>query len=87
MDSESMFRDFLQQSTKAGLIDAKHKKLMAVALSVAKSCAQCARIHIKGAVDMGISKAEIDEAAWMAISFSGCTGMMFYKEICEELKL
>jgi len=87
MDSESMFRDFLQQSTKAGLIDAKHKKLMAVALSVAKSCAPCARIHIKGAVDMGISKAEIDEAAWMAISFSGCTGMMFYKEICEELKL
>jgi hypothetical protein len=34
---------------------------------------------------MGISQDEMDEAANLAISFSGCTGMMFYSETVRDL--
>ena len=29
----------------------------------------------------------IDEAAYLAISFSGCPAMMFYNNICKELRI
>ena len=87
MDAPNLFTDFMKEATQPGLIDARNKRLMAVALSVAQRCAPCARIHIKNALSEGVSRAEIDEAAWLAISFTGCSGMMFYKDICADLNL
>ena len=55
--------------------------------AIAVRCAPCLRIHLKSALTMGLSKAEIDEAAGLAIAFGGCSALMFYKEICEELKV
>lgn len=80
-----MFKDFLKAANAPGLIDKKSKKLMAIALSIARHCEPCLKIHIKGAIAMGITKAEIDEAANLAMAFSGCPAMMLYKETCEEL--
>lgn len=87
MEAPTMFTDFMKEATTEGLIDAKNKRLMAIALSVGQRCAPCARIHIRNALSEGISKAEIDEAAWLAISFTGCTGMMFYQDVCADLNL
>jgi hypothetical protein len=36
---------------------------------------------------LGISREEIDEAAWLAIAFCGSPAMLFYKEVCQELNL
>ena len=47
------------------------KRLLAIALSVLSRCEPCAKLHIAKAREMGISQAEIDEAAWMAIAFGG----------------
>ena len=38
-------------------------------------------IHIRKAKEAGLSQDEIDEAAWMAVSFGGCSTMMFYNEV------
>ena len=81
----SLFTDFMKEANKEGLIDKRAKKLMAVALSISQRCRPCLVAHMKGALATGISKAEIDEAANLAISFGGCTAMMFYKEVCKEL--
>jgi len=85
MNASVMFTDFMKEVNKEGLIDKRAKKLMAVALSISQRCKPCLRLHIKSALEMGITKAEIDEAAWLAISFAGCTGMMFYQDVCAEL--
>jgi len=84
-DVLSMFTDFMKEANREGLIDKRAKKLMAVALSISQHCEPCLVAHMKSALAMGISKAEIDEAANLAISFGGCTAMMFYKEMCKEL--
>ncbi len=77
------FTSFMKEANKPGAVDARTKKLISVALSVVQRCAPCLKIHMKGALAMGISLAEMDEAANLAIAFGGCTAMMFYKEIRE----
>ena len=84
-DVLSMFTDFMKEANSKGLIDKRAKKLMAVALSISQHCEPCLVAHMKSALAMGISKAEIDEVANLAISFGGCTAMMFYKDECKEL--
>lgn len=87
MDNLALFRDFMKEVNKPGLIDGRNKRLMAIVLSIAHRCEPCLKTHLRGAVEMGISKDLIDEAAGLAIAFGGCTAMMFYKEMCEKLKL
>ncbi len=87
MDPLDTFKAFMKEANKPGRIDAKNKKLMAVILSIAHHCHPCLKIHLDGAVKMGIPREEIDEAAALATAFGGCTSMMFYKEVCQELGL
>jgi len=79
-DTLGLFTDFMKEANRPGLIDARAKKLMAIALSVVQHCEPCLKIHMKSAMAMGLSLAEIDEAANLAVAFGGCTAMMFYKE-------
>ena len=79
------FAEFMKQASQPTLIDGRTKKLMAIALSIAQRCRPCLAIHIRGALAMGITRAEIDEAANLAIAFAGCPAMMLYKEIWSEV--
>ncbi len=85
--SLQLFKQFMAEVNAPGRIDARNKKLMAIVLSIANHCAPCLKIHLDSARAMGISKAEIDEAAALAISFGGCTAMMFYQETCRKIGL
>jgi len=87
VETQQLFADFMKEANREGLIDARSKRLMAIALSIARSCRLCLTLHIKGALQMGISREEIDEAAWLAIAFCGSPAMMFYKEVCQELNI
>jgi AhpD family alkylhydroperoxidase len=77
----------MKLANREGAIDKVNKKLMAVALSIAQRCEPCLKAHLKGAVEMGISREAINEAANLAISFGGCTAMMFYNEARKKFKL
>lgn len=85
-DPMELFTGFMKAANAPGLIDARAKKLMAIALSVAQRCDPCLKIHLRTALAMGIPMAEIDEAANLAIAFGGCTAMMFYRDIKEQVK-
>jgi AhpD family alkylhydroperoxidase len=80
----AVFSAFMKEANRPGSIDARNKKLMAIALSISQRCEPCIKIHMKSALAMGISLEEIDEAASLAVAFGGCTAMMFYKEIRES---
>ena len=86
-DRLALFKDFMKAANQPGLIDRRAKKLMAIALSAVQRCEPCMKSHVKSALAMGITPAEIDEAVQLAVSFGGCTVMMFYSEIRKELKI
>lgn len=54
---------------------------MAIALSVATRCEPCLKMHLKKAKEKGFTQDEIDEAAWMGISFGGSPTMVFYEQL------
>jgi AhpD family alkylhydroperoxidase len=54
---------------------------MAIALSVALRCEPCLKMHLKSARKKGFTPDEIDEAAWMGISFAGSPAMVFYEQL------
>ena len=85
-DPFAAFRAFMKQASGPGLIDRRAKKLMAIVLSIAHRCRPCLEAHLEGARAQGISWDEIDEAASIAVSFGGCTAMMLYKEVADELR-
>lgn len=79
------FRQFMKEANAPGTIDARHKKLMAIVLSIAHRCAPCLKTHLDSARAMGIPRADIDEAAALAVAFGGCTAMVFYEDACRKL--
>ena len=78
---EAKFQDFLKAAGAPGALEARTKRAVAIALSVLAKCEPCVRSHVKKAREMGFSQEEIDEAAWLAISFGGSPTMMFYKGV------
>jgi AhpD family alkylhydroperoxidase len=61
-------------------LDAYTKQAIGIALSVAMRCEPCLKMHLKNARKKGFTQAEIDEAAWMGISFAGSPTMVFYEQ-------
>ena len=84
-DALALFKDFMKAANSPGLINARTKKLMAVVLSIAQHCRPCLETHLKTALHMGLTKGEIEEAANLAISFGGCTAMIFFREVWDDV--
>ena len=84
--SERKFQEFLQAAAAPGALDGKTKQAIAIALSVMARCEPCVKSHVKKAREMGFSQEEIDEAAWVAISFGGSPTMVFYNGVRKVLE-
>ena len=78
---KAKFTDFLGAASSPHGLDAYTKQAMAIALSVALRCDGCLKMHLKKARDKGFTQDEIDEAAWMGISFGGSPTMVFYEQL------
>lgn len=77
---KAKFTDFLGSASSPHGLDAYTKQAMAIALSVAMRCEPCLKMHLKKAKEKGFTQDEIDEAAWMGISFAGSPAMVFYEQ-------
>lgn len=78
------FKQFMKLANSPGLIDARSKKHLAIALSISQKCAPCLKMHIESALAQGMKWDEIDEVAWMAVSMCGAPAKMWYEEIKKE---
>jgi selenide,water dikinase len=78
---KTAFKQFLSAAASPHGLDAYTKQAMAIALSVALRCEPCLKMHLQNARKKGFSQDEIDEAAWMGISFAGSPAMVFYQQI------
>lgn len=79
------FRDFISTALAPGALDVATKELLAIALGLAVHCVSCSRTHIEKAKKMGVSNEEIEEAAALAVAFSGCRALMLWNELKKEL--
>ena len=77
---KAKFKDFLSSASSPHGLDAYTKQAMAIALSVALRCEPCLKMHLRKAREKGFTQDEIDEAAWMGISFGGSPTMVFYEQ-------
>jgi len=77
---KSKFIDFLGSASSPHGLDAYTKQAIAIALSVAMRCEPCLKMHLKKAREKGFTQDEIDESAWMGISFGGSPTMVFYEQ-------
>ena len=75
------FTQFLGAASSPHGLDAYTKQAMAIALSVAMRCEPCLKMHLTTARKKGFTQGEIDEAAWMGISFAGSPAMVFYEQL------
>ena len=80
-DMRAKFQAFMKSAGEPGALDAHTKEALALAMSIVTRCEPCTRAHLKKARSMGFSDAEIDEAAWLAVSFGGSPVMMFYEAV------
>jgi selenide,water dikinase len=78
---KAKFIDFLGSASAPHGLDAYTKQAMSIALSVAMRCEPCLKMHLKKAKEKGFTQDEIDEAAWMGISFGGSPTMVFYEQL------
>ncbi len=84
-NAEAAFRQFMGKAFSPGALDVLQKEITTIALSVAVQCEPCLTIHVEKARGMGVSDAEITEAAWMGVAFGGCKAMMFWGSMAGKL--
>jgi AhpD family alkylhydroperoxidase len=74
-------RTYMAAVSAPGALDTRHKKLIALALSVLSKCEPCITINVRAARQAGASEQEIAEAVAQGISFGGAPVAMFYNQL------
>lgn len=85
-ESQKAFGALMRSAQAAGVLDEKTKELILFSLVVGTRCQPCFDVHYQKALQMGITQAELDEAAWCAIALGGAPVKMFYQENLEKAK-
>jgi len=84
-DLMKAFKNLHDVATKEGALSTKVKELMFIAVSLALRCEPCIRAHTKTALEMGISREEIIEAAGVAIVMAGGPSVAYTSILLEVL--
>jgi AhpD family alkylhydroperoxidase len=82
--SMKAFGELIGSVTAPGKLDARTKELIILGLVISSKCEPCMDLHYKKAADMGITKEEMDEAAWCAALIGGAPVKMFYGKYMEK---
>lgn len=76
-DQWSGFGKLHEAAVADGVLDAKTKELMALAIAVVKQCDGCIAYHARGAVARGATRAEVAEALGVALLMDGGTATVY----------
>jgi AhpD family alkylhydroperoxidase len=71
------FNDLGKSATASGVLDAKTKELIALALSVAARCDPCIGFHAKALVKLGATRQEVDETLGVTTYMGGGPSLMY----------
>jgi AhpD family alkylhydroperoxidase len=79
-ETQKAFATFMRAVQSGGTIDEKTKELILFSLVLQSRCKPCFAAHYQRAQELGLTQAELDEAAWCAIAMGGAPVRMFYQE-------
>ncbi len=85
-ESQRAFGALIRSVQAAGALPEKTKELILFSLVVSSRCSPCFGTHYEKAIEMGITQAELDEAAWCAIALGGAPVRMFYQEALQRAR-
>lgn len=71
------FADLARAATREWALDKKTKELIALALGVAARCDACIGFHARTLVQLGATKAEVEETLGMAVYMGGGPSLMY----------
>jgi AhpD family alkylhydroperoxidase len=80
------FGELIASVSASGKIEKRAKELIFFALVVLQRCEDCLDMHYKKALGMGITREELDEAAWCAIAIGGAPVKMVYNVFLDKRK-
>jgi len=78
--SGQAFNQLIKSISASGTLDERTKELIIFSLTVNSRCEACVVLHYEKALRMGITKQELNEAAWCAIAMGGAPVKMFYTQ-------
>ncbi|WP_203652157.1 carboxymuconolactone decarboxylase family protein [Secundilactobacillus yichangensis] len=76
-DAGAGFRQLHADAVADGVLDAKTKELMAVAVAISIRCDGCITDHVYNAVKAGATEDEINETVKVAMMMSGGPGVIY----------
>jgi selenide,water dikinase len=79
-ETQKAFGAFMRSAQAAGALSEKAKELILFSLVLQSRCHPCFDAHYQKARELGITQAELDEAAWCAIAMGGAPVRMFYQD-------
>jgi len=83
-ETQKAFGAFMRSVQTAGVLSEKAKELILFSLVLQSRCRPCFDSHYQKARELGITQAELDEAAWCAIAMGGAPVRMFYHECLRQ---
>jgi selenide,water dikinase len=85
-EAQKAFSALIRSVQAGGVLSEKARELILFSLVVQSRCHPCFDAHYRRARELGLTQAELDEAAWCAIAMGGAPVKMFYQECMERLK-
>jgi AhpD family alkylhydroperoxidase len=70
-DMLSGFGGLFQRVMKQGALSVKEKECVALGIAVAMRCEQCIHLHVQKCLDAGLTRAQVLEAASVAVMMQG----------------
>jgi len=85
-ETQKAFGAMIRSVQAGGVLSEKAKELILFSLVVHSRCHPCFDAHFRRARELGLTQAELDEAAWCAIAMGGAPVKMFYQESLERVQ-
>lgn len=80
------FHRFMKMAENRGALSPREKELISVALSITAHCEWCIAFHVKNALELGATRQEIIESAWVAVLMGGGPALMHAKLVLDAIR-
>jgi AhpD family alkylhydroperoxidase len=79
-ETMTAFGQLAKSAMAEGVISAKHKELMALAIGITQHCSGCIGFHVKALHKLGCTRAELEEMLNVCVYMGGGPALMYSAE-------
>ena len=79
-DAMAAFGQLARSAMAEGVVSAKHKELIALAIGITQHCSGCIGFHVKALHKLGCTRTELDEMLSVCVYMGGGPALMYTAE-------